>query len=114
MTQLWACVPLTGMPNSLPASTFDVAAQPPMYAARLAERPPSMPWARRSPNSSTGSPGGHGQMRAAFVAISVWKLMMFSSGVSSNLALQNRSPHAHERLVAERQRSPRASRRRRT
>ena len=29
MTQLWACVPLTGMPKSRPARTFEVAAQPP-------------------------------------------------------------------------------------
>ena len=29
MTQLWPCVPFTGMSNSLPARTFDVAAHPP-------------------------------------------------------------------------------------
>ena len=36
ITQLWAWVPLTGMPKSLPASTFEVAAQPPTWAARAA------------------------------------------------------------------------------
>src|SRR2546430_8452478 len=34
MTQLWACVPATGMPNVFPARTFDVPQQPPTYAAR--------------------------------------------------------------------------------
>jgi hypothetical protein len=38
------------MPSSLPASTFYVALVPPMYEAREAESPPSMPCARRRPN----------------------------------------------------------------
>ncbi len=29
MTQLWACVPFTGIPYRLPASTFEVPVQPP-------------------------------------------------------------------------------------
>ena len=85
ITQEWACVPRTGMPRSLPASTSDVAAQPPMYAARAALTAPSIPWARRSPNSSTGSPCAAMQTRAAFVAISVWKLIRSRSGVSSSM-----------------------------
>ena len=55
MTQLCAWVPRTGMPYSLPASTFDVAAQPPMYAARDAHSPPSMPCARRRPSVAEAS-----------------------------------------------------------
>jgi hypothetical protein len=82
ITQLWAWVPRTGMPNSLPASTLLVASHPPTYAARLADSPPSTPCARRRPNSSTGSPRVAWQTRAALVAISVWKLTRFSSGVS--------------------------------
>ena len=71
ITQEWACVPRTGMPNSLPASTFDVAEQPPTYEARLADKPPSIPCALRSPNSRTASPFAAKQIRAALVAISV-------------------------------------------
>ena len=44
------------------------------------------PWARRRPNSSTGSPRAAITTRAALVATSVWKLMMFSSADSSSCA----------------------------
>ena len=33
MTQLWAIVPLTGMPKICPASSVAVLETPPMYAA---------------------------------------------------------------------------------
>ena len=55
-TQECAWVPRTGIPNRRPASTLEVALQPPRYAARDAVRPPSGPWARRSPNSMTVAP----------------------------------------------------------
>ena len=103
-----------GCRSSLPASTFEVAAQPPMYAAREAASPPSMPCARRSPNSSTGSPRAAWHTRAALVAISVWKLTRLSSARLDELRLQDRPAHAHERLVREHHRCPRAPRRRRT
>ena len=45
-------VPLTGMPNIFPARVFEVAAAPPIKAARDAETAPSNPCARLSPNSS--------------------------------------------------------------
>ena len=83
ITQLWAWVPRTGMPRSRPASTLEVAAQPPMYAARAADTLPSGPWARRSPNSSTGSSAAARQMRAALVAIKVWKLSRLRKALSS-------------------------------
>ena len=55
--------------------------------ARLAESPPSMPCARRRPNSSTGvARAPPGTTRAALVAISVWKLTMSSSAVSRSCA----------------------------
>ena len=38
----------SAMPKSRPANTFDVAAQPPKYAAREAESAPSMPCALRA------------------------------------------------------------------
>ena len=72
MTQLWAKVPATWMPSHFPASTLEVPLHPPMYAARLAENPPSSPGARRSPNSNTGSPWAASTTRAALVAIRLW------------------------------------------
>ncbi len=81
MTHEWACVPDTGMSNILPASTFDVEAQPPTTAARDAQTPPS-PCARRRPNSATGAPFAARHTRAAFVATSVWKFTTLSSAVS--------------------------------
>ena len=71
----------TGMPNSLPASTLEVDAQPPTTAARLAQRPPAAPWARRRPNSATGAWAAW-HTRAAFVAMSVSKFTQFRSAVS--------------------------------
>src|SRR5467141_3734656 len=85
ITQECACVPRTGIPRSLPASTFEVAAQPPMYAARAALSAPSGPCALRNPNSRTGSPCAARQTRAALVAISVWKLIRLSSGDSRSM-----------------------------
>ena len=82
MTQECACVPETGMPNSLPASTLEVEAQPPTTAARLAHTPPAKPCARRRPNSATGAPAAARHTRAAFVAMSVSKLTQLSSAVS--------------------------------
>ena len=85
-----AC-PRTGMPNSLPASTFDVAAQPPMYAARDAASPPSMPCARRSPNSRTGVAAARpGTTRAAFVAIERLEVDEVSSARLDELRLRDR------------------------
>ena len=52
---------------------------------------PSMPWARRSPNSSTGSPRAASTTRAALVATSVWKLMRFSSARLQQLRLEQRA-----------------------
>ena len=40
-------------------------------------------------------------MRAALVAISVWKLTRFSSGVSSSWHCSERPAHAQQRLVRE-------------
>ena len=82
MTQLWACVPLTGMPKSRPARTFDVAPQPPTKAARDALMPPSMPWALRRPKSTTSSPRAARHTLAAFVAIRVSKFTTLRSIVS--------------------------------
>ena len=89
------------MPNSRPASTFDVAAQPPMYAARLADsaavdalRPPQAELQHRL------ALGGQ-QTRAALVAMSVWKLTMFSSAVSSSWPATSGPRDAHQRLVRE-------------
>ncbi len=69
-----------------PANTFDVAATPPMYAARDAPSPPSSPCARRKPSSSTGAPFAAWHTRAALVAINVWKLTSVSSAVSTSCA----------------------------
>ena len=64
--------------------------------------PPSMPCARRSPNSSTGSPLAARQTRAALVAISVWKLMMLSSARLERAAPGGCGPRTRsERLVRE-------------
>ena len=38
-TQLWAMVPRTGMPKTFPAMTLEVAAAPPIKAARAALKP---------------------------------------------------------------------------
>ena len=84
ITQLCPCVPLTGIPNSRPARTLEVAAQPPIHAARLAESAPSNPCARRSPNSSTGSPRAAITTRAALVATSDWKLIALSTADSTS------------------------------
>ena len=46
-----AWVPLTGMPNNLPARTLLVPSKPPIKQYLEAVRPPSGPWARRRPNS---------------------------------------------------------------
>ena len=81
MTQECACVPETGMLNIRPARTFEVEAQPPTTAARLAQVPPAAPCARRKPNSATGAPADW-QTRAALEAMSVSKLTQLSSGVS--------------------------------
>ena len=81
MTHECACVPDTGMSNSLPASTFDVEAHPPTTAARLAHKPPPAPCARRRPNSATGACAAR-HTRAAFVAINVSKFTQFRSAVS--------------------------------
>ena len=70
-TQEWACVPRTGIPNRRPASTFEVALQPPRYAARDAVSPPSGPCARRRPNSMTVAPPAASTTCAALVAASV-------------------------------------------
>jgi hypothetical protein len=86
ITQLCACVPRTGSPSSRPASVFEVALAPPTNAAREAERPPSIPCARRSPNSITSSPRAASVTRAALVAISVSKLTKFRSAVSTSWA----------------------------
>ena len=45
-----------------------------------------MPWARRSPNSSTGAPRAAWTTRDALVAIRVWKLTIVSSAVSTSCA----------------------------
>ena len=75
--------------------------QPPTKAARLAARPPSIPCARRRPNSSTGSPRAARQTRAALVATSVWKFTTARSAVSSEHAGDDGARDAHERLVRE-------------
>ena len=71
------------MPKLRPACTFDVPRQPPMYAARAASTPDSIPCARRVPNSITGRPAAASTTRAAFDAIIVWKLIVASSAVST-------------------------------
>ena len=87
MTHECACVPDTGMPKSLPASTLDVEAQPPTTAARLAHMPPPAPWARRRPNSATGRPCAARHTRAALVAMSVSKFTQFRQRRLDELAL---------------------------
>ena len=67
--------------------------------ARLAANPPSAPCARRSPNSITGSPCAARQTRAALVAMSVWKLMMLSSAVSTSCACSDGPRTRSERLL---------------
>ena len=84
MTHEWACVPDTGRSNILPASTFEVDAQPPTMLARDAHRPPPAPWARRRPNSATGAPCAARHTRAALVAMSVWKFTQLRSAASSS------------------------------
>jgi hypothetical protein len=56
-----------------------VPAQPPMKAARAPVTAPSMPWARREPNSSTARPWAARTMRLALVAIRLWWLMASST-----------------------------------
>ena len=86
MIQLWAIVPPTGMLKTLPASVLLVSLQPPMYAARDAESPPSMPCARLRPNSMTVPSPAAEHTRMALVAISVWKLMVFRRRLSISCA----------------------------
>jgi hypothetical protein len=71
------------MPKIFPASTLLVAAHPPMKDARVADIAPSIPCARRSPNSKTSSPLAASQTRAALVATKVAKFSMFSNAVST-------------------------------
>jgi hypothetical protein len=53
---------------------------------RSRSRPPSRPWARRSPSSITGSPPAAATTRAALVAIKVEKFTSDKSGVSTSCA----------------------------
>ena len=73
-TQLWECVPLTGISNNFPANTLEVLDVPPIYEALLAERDPSIPWALLNPNSNIGSSLELKFILEALVAISVLKL----------------------------------------
>ena len=84
ITQLWAWVPLTGMPYLFPASTLATLPQPPTKAARSPLMPPSGPWARRRPNSATPLPAAACATRAALVAMRVWKFTPLSMQVSSS------------------------------
>ncbi len=68
MIQECACVPTLGIPSACPASTLEVAKQPPTYAARAASRPACGPCARRVPKSATGRPQAASTIREAFVA----------------------------------------------
>jgi hypothetical protein len=60
-----------------------------------------MPCARRRPNSSTESPLAAAHTRAALVAMSVWKLTIVSSAVSTSWHCMQRPLHADEGLVGE-------------
>src|SRR5262249_24513597 len=82
MIQLCEWVPLTGIPRSLPARRLEVESHPPIKADLLAVREPSIPWARRSPNSMTVSTFAARQTRAALVAIRLEKLIRFRRGLS--------------------------------
>ena len=82
MTQECACVPETGMPNSLPASTLEVEAHRPPRPRRLAQHAAGEALSRRRPNSATRAPAAARHTRAAFVAMSVSKLTQLSSAVS--------------------------------
>ena len=62
-------VPPAGTPNSWSEIVQAVPLQPPIYAARAPEMAPSVPWARREPNSSTVRPCAARQMRLALVAM---------------------------------------------
>mmetsp|Transcript_10925 Transcript_10925/g.16499 ORF Transcript_10925/g.16499 Transcript_10925/m.16499 type:complete len:213 (+) Transcript_10925:543-1181(+) len=63
-----ACVPLIGMSLMMPANTFEVPSNPPMYAYFEADMAPSGPCARRSPNSSKAlDVPTHCRMRHALV-----------------------------------------------
>ncbi len=57
-----------------------------MKAARVPQIAASISCARREPNSNSGSVPITDLIRAAFVAISVWKFTIFKSAVSINWA----------------------------
>ena len=83
ITQLCACVPVTGRPKVFPAQRWLVVSTPPTAAARVADSAPSGPWARRAPNSTTLAGAAARTTREALVAIRVSKFTMLRSAVST-------------------------------
>ena len=101
ITQLWACVPRTGSPSSRPASTLEVAAQPPTYAAREA---------REAAVDALGAPqaevdhlvAARGEHHARRLGRDQrLEVDEVEQRRLDELRLQQRAPHAHERLVGE-------------
>ncbi len=77
-----AAVPPVGTPNRRPASRFDVAANPAMYAARAAATAASS-WVRREPISMQGRSPAAEVIRDAADAMALSWLRMLSTSVSS-------------------------------
>ena len=94
-------VPRTGMPKSFPASVFEVAAAPPMYAARDADSAPSTPWARRSPNSMTAAAVGRQADAGALGGDEGLEVEDGKQRALDELRLDERGVHAHQRLARE-------------
>ncbi len=88
MTRECAIVPLTSIPKSLPAITFDVPLNPPKCEYLDADNPPSGPCARRKPNSNRDLSGPAAKrILIAFVAMSEGKLTKFNNVVSNNCVI---------------------------
>ena len=81
----WAAVPIVGTPQRRPASRFEVAANPAMYAAREAETA-ARSCARREPISDTGRPAAACTIRAAAVATALSAFSTLRISVSSTTA----------------------------